>query len=150
MRILLDAGVLGDVLNPQARSASVKANVAWAERMLERGEELFIPGIADYEVRRELLFNKAARSIERLDRARTEFEFLPVEQSDLDRAARLWADRKHRGRPAAPDAALDADAILCAQAQRLAESAGGSVLVATTNTKHLTDFVDARLPSAIT
>ena len=149
MRILLDAGVLSSVLNPNARAQSVKDVVAWAQRLLKRGDEFYIPGIADFEVRRELLFIKAERSIAKLDRARLDWEFLPVEQRDLDRAAVLWADRKQRGRPSAPDAALDGDTILCAQAMRLAETSGEAVLVATTNTKHLTDFVDARLPSAI-
>lgn len=58
-------------------------------------------------------------------------------------AAELWADARKSGNPTADNKALDADVILAAQA-KLAELNGNSVIVVTTNKKHLSMFVDAR------
>lgn len=59
-------------------------------------------------------------------------------------AAQLWAGARRRGRPTADAAALDADVILAAQAQLLAEELRQPVIVVTTNARHLAQFVDAR------
>jgi len=149
MRIVLDASVLGDLLNPTSTSPQVVTVREWGLEMLGRGEEFVLPGVADHEVRRKLLHLGKAKSIRRLDDARRDWSFLPVTQGDVDLASELWADARRRGRPAAPDAALDGDMLLCAQTRRLSERVGGDVVVATTNVKHLEDFVDARLPSSI-
>ena len=138
MRILLDSGVLGDVLNPQARSASVKANVAWAERMLERGEELFIPGIADYEVRREMFLIGSRSGLHRLDYLQTLLVYLPLDTEVMRRAAQLWSDARRGGTPTADPKEIDADVILAAQAERV------GAVVATENIGHLSLFVPAR------
>lgn len=149
MRIVLDSSILGNLLNPKAKAESTKEIQAWGLRMLERGEEFWIPGICDYEVRRKLLHLRNAKSIGQLDSARLAWEFLPVSQDHLDDAAALWADLRHTGKAPAPEAALDGDVILCAQALDLASRPGDPVVVATTNVKHLIHLVDARLPSAI-
>jgi hypothetical protein len=56
------------------------------------------------------------------------------------KAAEFWAAARKSGRPTTSDQALDADAILAAQA---AVCSTQSVVVATTNTRHLRRFVAA-------
>jgi hypothetical protein len=58
-------------------------------------------------------------------------------------AAQFWAEARKTGKPTADHNALDADMILAAQA-KLEEINGNQVIVATTNVKHLSLFVDAR------
>ena len=59
------------------------------------------------------------------------------------KASELWAEARNRGKPTARSEALDGDVILAAQALLVAE-AGNEVIVATTNVKHLSQFIDAR------
>lgn len=54
----------------------------------------------------------------------------------------LWGQTRRTGVPTASDDALDGDVILCAQVQSLGVSPADYV-VATTNTRHLTLFVNA-------
>jgi len=50
----------------------------------------------------------------------------------------MWAETRNRGRPAAHPKSLDADMIIAAQAEQL------EAVLATSNAKHFTGFVDAR------
>jgi hypothetical protein len=59
-------------------------------------------------------------------------------------AARMWAVARRAGRPTATEAALDADVILAAQALVASDGDETSVVVATTNAKHLKRYVPAR------
>lgn len=59
-------------------------------------------------------------------------------------AAELWADVRKRGLPTGTDRELDVDMILAAQA-RVLEASGDGVIVATTNPRHLSRMVDARI-----
>ena len=68
--------------------------------------------------------------------------YLPISDSTLRHAAQLWASARNAGKPTAAEAALDGDIILCAQVLA-AGFAAGDYKVATTNTRHLTQFVDA-------
>jgi hypothetical protein len=58
-------------------------------------------------------------------------------------AAEFWAERRLAHKRAAPDNELDADMILAAQA-RCHQERTGSVIVVTTNVKHLVELVDAQ------
>jgi hypothetical protein len=59
-------------------------------------------------------------------------------------AAELWAEARRRGRPTADDRSLHADVILAAQARNLALG-GHTIIVATSNLRHLSQMTDARL-----
>ncbi|CAN5874691.1 hypothetical protein BH23ACT11_BH23ACT11_19820 [soil metagenome] len=58
-------------------------------------------------------------------------------------AAEIWANARKRGLPTGTERDLDVDVILSAQA-RLIERDGDRVVVATTNPRHLSRFVEAR------
>ena len=103
---------------------------------------MVVPEIADYEVRRELTRARRVAGIARLDALIARVEYLAIETSAMRKAAQFWAEARQRGQPTASDAALDGDVILAAQAATLNRS---GVVVATTNTRHLSRFVPAEL-----
>lgn len=130
------------VSNPRATAHNLRAN-EWLEQLLDAGRTVVVPEIADYEVRRELLRAGRQRGLETLDALTRSLAFLPLDSLTMQLAAEYWARSRRHGRPTAPDAALDCDVILAAQAARCA-SAGDTVMVATTNIGHLAQFADAR------
>lgn len=143
MIVLLDANILGLVTNPR-RSPAADACNAWLDDLLAHGVRVVVPEIADYEVRRDLIREKRTLGLGRLDLLAARIVYLPLTTPMMRRAAELWAEARQRGRPTADAAALDADVILAAQALLMAEAEGDSVVVATTNLRHLAQFVDAR------
>ena len=109
------------------------------------GARIVLPGIIDYEIRRELARMRRTTSLARLDALRDELEFAHVGTETLTRAAELWAAARRVGVQTADDKHLDIDMILAAHALILAEeNVGEAVVVATTNVRHLSRFVDAR------
>lgn len=141
--VLLDSGPLGLLSNPAGGDGSQQADV-WAQALIEAGAVVVVPEIADYEVRRELLRAEKHNGLLRLDALVGALDYLPLSTPVMRVAARLWAQTRQSGRPAAADAALDGDVILAAQAIALSQT-GGHVIVATTNVKHLAHLVDARI-----
>ncbi len=139
--ILLDSGPLGLITNPRA-SAQTAACGRRVVDVLDRGSAVLVPEIADYEVRRELIRAGRSAGVGRLDAFIAEVEFLPIETAAMRRAAVFWAEARQKGRPTAPDPALDADVILAAQAATLNRP---DVVVATTNPRHLSRYVPASL-----
>ena len=99
---------------------------------------LYVPEIADYEVRRELIRAGKRKSIRKLDALIGQTAYLPLDTATIRRAAELWAQARNLGTPTAPPEALDADVILAAQAEKV----GG--IVATDNVGHLARFVTAK------
>lgn len=140
--IILDTGPLGLLANPKV-SAEGLACRQWARDQIAAGVEVFLPEIADYEVRRELLQARLLASIARLDTLRDELDYLALTTAVMHRAAQLWAEARQAGRPTADRHALDGDVILAAQALSLGY-APGEVIVATTNSGHLSRFLTAR------
>ena len=65
--------------------------------------------------------------------------YVPLTDNALRFAAELWAQARRSGRPTADATALDIDVLLAAQALRV----GGTPIVATTNQKHLSQFISA-------
>ena len=147
--IVLDSGPLGRISNPKAspENDSIKE---WLFGLLDNGDILVLPEIADYEVRRELIRAGKITGIASLDLLKTKPEYLPLDTQTMLDAAQFWALARNMGKPATNNLALDGDMILVAQSRAAArvwaeEAAGGNTIIATANPKHLADFRDARL-----
>ena len=132
------------VTNPRGNTESVRCK-QWLADLLASGIRVLEPGIADYEVRRELIRAGHANGIAHLDRLKITLGYVPITTEAMLQAAVFWAQSRRQGRPTAPDLALDADAILAGQAFVLAAQEHDRVIVATTNVGHLSRFTDADL-----
>lgn len=141
--ILLDTGIVGIVTNPKVSSFEAKNCKQWFKRLLNRGEEFILPEIVDYELRRELLRANKSQGLKRLDELKQIITYLPLNTEVILLAAQFWANTRNQGKPTADNQSLDGDVILAAQA-KYEELKGYSVVIVTTNTKHLSLFVDAR------
>lgn len=139
--ILLDSAPLGMVTNPNASRQNL-ACAEWLKGLLADGDFVFIPEIADYEIRRELLRANKIQGLERLDLLKTNLDYLPITTEIMLKAAEFWSDARKQGKPTAPDFALDGDVILAAQAFSL-ENESNEVIIATSNVKHLSLFINA-------
>ena len=92
---------------------------------------------------RELLRAGKTKGIKRLDQLKQAITYLPITTATMLLAAQFWAEIRNTGKPTADAKSLDGDVILAAQA-KIEELNGNQVIVATTNVKHLSLFVDAR------
>lgn len=146
--ILLDTGPLALVTHPKASPENDACN-QWLRSQIESGKLVIIPGISDYELRRELIRINSISSLAKLEALNNSLRFAPLTTEVMNQAALLWARARRMGKPTATDTALDGDMILAAQAILL-EKEGHSVIVATTNVKHLDLFCTARLWRNIT
>ena len=133
-KILLDAGPLGKIAHPRPNPEIT----AWLQEILSSDDEIVIPEIADYEVRRNLLLSQLTKSIERLDHLKKFLTYLPLNTDTMLKAAELWAEARRTGQPTADPKELDADVILAAQAILL------DGIVATENVGHLARFTEAK------
>jgi predicted nucleic acid-binding protein len=136
--IVLDASPLSLLCYPDLRVPVVDEINLWLEGHDLAGRIVYVPEIADYEVRRELIRAGKVRSIRKLDALISRAAYLPLNTTTMRRAAELWAQSRNLGTPTAPPEALDADVILAAQAEQV----GG--IVATDNVAHLARFVPAK------
>ncbi len=107
MNLLLDTGVLGQLCHP--RQEQNRPVTEWLARLLDQGSEkwqVFLPEIADFELRRKLLHlvqtgQAGRKSIDRLNDLATLLEYLPLDTEIMRRAAELWAEARQRGAPTA-------------------------------------------------
>jgi predicted nucleic acid-binding protein len=136
--IALDASPLSLLCHPDTRLSVVAEINLWLEARLLAGATVYVPEIADYEVRRELIRAGKRRSLRKLDVLIDQTAYLPLDTAAMRRAAELWAQARNLGTPTALPEALDADVILAAQAER------AGAIVATENVSHLARFVGAR------
>ena len=141
--VLLDAGPLGLVTHPRAEPNREAA--LWLRALLSAGVPVLVPEISDYEDRRELLRAGKSRGLSRLDQLAQDLGYLPITTEVMRLAAGFWAEARKQGQPTASDESLDADVILAAQAAILNEDTDDDVVIATTNPRHLSRFVDARV-----
>jgi predicted nucleic acid-binding protein len=146
--IFLDSGPLGLVSMPAPQRLADECR-DWIVRVLSGGDEIVLPEIADYEVRRELLRAGKTRGLRLLNSLKLQFIYMPITTQVMQRAAILWAQSRQIGKPTSSAEALDGDVILSAQALIAKEKSGYEVLIATTNTRHLSRFVAADLWSNI-
>jgi predicted nucleic acid-binding protein len=148
--VVLDTGTLGLLTHPRAQPDALACR-KWAQALLTAGARVIVPGIVDYELRRELIRAGKTLGLRRLDAVRAGFEFDPITQAALDKAAALWAAVRNAGLTTAHPAALDGDAILAAQTI-LATDVGDIVTIATNNARHLSRFpgIDAQPWQSIT
>lgn len=139
--ILLDAGPLSMAAHPR-KNPEVRA---WLQGHLRfQTAVIAVPEIADYEVRRELLRANKTTGLERLDTLKATLLYLPLTTEIMLQAAAFWAEMRRSGTPTAADTALDGDVILAATAELL-RARGETVVIATTNVRHLARMADARL-----
>ncbi len=138
--VLLDTGALGALTHPRTHRDAQ----AWLRRITDAGHSVFVPEIADYELRRELLRMQRDEGIRRLNDLKTAAGYVRISTEAMLVAADLWVQARRGGYPTAHEHALDGDVILVAQAREV-EAAGFEVVVATTNVGHLARFIDARL-----
>lgn len=144
MRLLLDTTVLTRLCHPVR--AENRGVAEWLSGLLaaKAGEiTVCVPEIADYEARRGLLHvalrsgRSTTRSLDHLDRLSELLTYVPLDTPTMRRAARLWAETRHSGRPTAGPAMLDGDIILAAQALEV------SGMVVTDNLRHFSRLVEA-------
>jgi predicted nucleic acid-binding protein len=141
--ILLDTGIVGIITNPKSSSIDAQECKQWFKQFLEQGEIFMLPEIVDYEVRRELLRANKYQGLKRLDELKFTLIYLSLNTEVMLLAAKFWADARKMGKPTADSQSLDGDVILSAQA-KIEELKGNRVIIVTTNTKHLSLFVEAR------
>jgi hypothetical protein len=141
--ILLDTGPLGLVTHPKGSTESDECN-QWLREQIIKGTRVLVPGISDYELRREMVLNDSTKGITKLDALKNTIGFAPISTAVMNQAAEFWSQARRMGKQTATDKALDSDMILSAHAAVVA-SHGHQVVVATTNIKHLELFCDARL-----
>jgi predicted nucleic acid-binding protein len=103
-----------------------------------REHELLVSVVCDYELRRELLRIRSARSLRRLDELTRKLPFIDLSVAIWRDAALRWAAARSQGVVTAAPDALDGDVLLGAQAK--VEDA----VVVTTNVKH---FAALKVPA---
>lgn len=140
--VVLDTAVLGFATSPNGEVNNPVLD--WLRKLMRNGDKPYVPEIADYELRRELIRVKSKNGLARLDGILTELGFLPLDTETMHLAAALWADARNEAHPFAHEHALDGDVILLAQSQLLQEgNENDQVIIATTNVKHLSRYADA-------
>ena len=139
--VFLDTGTLGILTNPKGTPISLSCQ-QWVRGLLAARVRVIVPGIADYELRRELIRAGTLVGLRRLDTIREGLEFAPITQTALDRASELRAAARTSGLPTAGNQALDGDLILATQAL-IAVNSEDVVTNATDNVGHLSRFVNA-------
>lgn len=139
--IVLDTSPVGLLVRSQKVPIAAQCR-QWLRSLLDQGEWVVVPAIADYEVRRELERLNASAALRRLDALTAGMEYIDLSTAMLRSAAGLWGALQREGRPTADPHALDGDVILVAQALSLA-TPSMPALVATTNVGHLRRMIAA-------
>ena len=145
--VFLDTTPLGLVSQKYGKSSEADACRAWMMNLLAHGVRVYMPEIADYEVRRELIRSGQTAGVIRLNNLKSVLRYMPITTDAMLTAADIWAQVRNAGIATADIHALDGDVIVAAQALSLALS---EFVVATQNVKHVSRFVPADLWTNIT
>jgi hypothetical protein len=142
LTIILDTSPLSTVTKrrgvPEADSCR-----QWVADCRRAGHQIIAPAIAFYEVARELERMGNPSGLARLDAFCTlPGCYLPLTDTALRLAVKLWAQARNAGLPTADPKELDCDVFIAAQALDLVVP-GTDVIVATMNVGHLSQFVRA-------
>jgi predicted nucleic acid-binding protein len=137
MKILLDVGTLALISNPKASSDSTEC-YQWIESMILKGSPIFVPEIADYEIRRELIRADKFPGLARLDIIKNTLGYLRITTSVMLAAAAIWAQARRTGDLTTGDTAFDRDVILSAQAV-----VAGAIVVSD-KVGHLSRFIQVK------
>lgn len=134
MKLMLDTSVVGALCHPR-RGAEEKL---WFRGVIGvRSGQVYLPEVADFELRRELIRLGASASLRKLDGLPLEIRYVPITTAIMRDAASLWATLWNTGRPLGTADALGADVVLAAQARAVGAT------VVTENVAHLGRMVDA-------
>ena len=148
---LLDSGPLGLLTHPNGKSEAQDCQ-DWLTGFLAAGHAALVPEICYYEVRRELCRSQLkngvpSKGLINLDFFAADAGLVPITSEAMLLATEFWAQARHKHMQGAPDPALDADMILCAQAKLLDPAEwnmdGAKVVIVTKNVKHLENFAAA-------
>lgn len=141
--VILDAGPLGLVTHTNPKNADAVACARWLESLLSNENvQVFIPEVADYEVRRSLLKIGATKAINKLNQLNSVLSYLPINTPAMRKAAEFWAEARKLGKKTADDLVLDGDMVLVGQANQLQET-HSRVIIATNNIRHIQLFAEA-------
>jgi predicted nucleic acid-binding protein len=123
----------------------------WIRECIKAGNKIYVPEISYYEAVRELKRLIATTQIEKLRFFCSSLpdRFIPINSSHIEKSSDLWAISRQNGKQTSSDDSLDGDMILCAQVLSFNLDIS-DFIVATTNTKHLIDFVPVGLWRSIT
>lgn len=91
LAVALDSSPLGLVTQKVGKSPEGDACRLWMEDLLTQGIKIYVPEIADYEVRRELLRAGKPTGVLRLDRLKQLARYVPLTTAAMQEAAALWA-----------------------------------------------------------
>ncbi|MFO0608714.1 MAG: PIN domain-containing protein [Polyangiales bacterium] len=134
MKLALDTSVLGALCHPR-KHADVKLWFRGVRGV--QGATVYLPEVADFELRRELLRIPSPASLRALDSLPAEIDYLPITTEIMRSAAAMWAALWNTGRPLGTADSLGADVILAAQARAVGAT------VVTENVAHIGRMVDA-------
>ncbi len=133
---MLDSGPLGRLTH--ADYSRNREHRAWLASLLDHDVSVFLPEIADFEVRRNLIVENLTGSLANLDSLASLVTYVPITTADMRKAAALWAQARNTGLSVGDPRELNADVILAAQAIRLGAT------IATDNIGNLARFTAAR------
>ncbi|MBI1724427.1 MAG: PIN domain-containing protein [Candidatus Tectomicrobia bacterium] len=129
MSLLLDTGVIRDLCRREDHENKVRF-----QKVLARGEQIFLSVVAPYELRRHFYRYNATAQIRLLDALTQRFGIKDISWPAWDRAATIWATLKKRNITLAPDQRLDGDGLLSAHAEI------SSATIATKNVRHFEEI----------